>query len=85
MLMQDIYLIHIKCRSQTGYLFMCGNTAISWRSIKQILVSTSSNHVEILVIHKVSRESVAEIIDSTYSWNMWFILQQMISNHIVRR
>jgi hypothetical protein len=47
-----------KGRSQIGYLFMCGSTTISWRSIKKILVATSSNHVEILAIHKVSPECV---------------------------
>jgi hypothetical protein len=33
-----------KGRSQTGYLFTCGSAAISWRSVKQTLVATSSNH-----------------------------------------
>lgn len=45
-------------RSQTGYVFMCGGTAISWRSMKQTLVATSSNHAEILAIHEASRECV---------------------------
>ena len=36
-------------RSQTGYLFTCGGTTISWRSVKQTITSTSSNHAEILV------------------------------------
>ncbi|XP_070008795.1 secreted RxLR effector protein 161-like [Nicotiana sylvestris] len=44
--------------SQTGYLFTCGVTAISWCSIKQMMVATSSNHVEIMAIHEVSRECV---------------------------
>jgi len=35
---------------------MCGNSIISWRFIKQILVVTSSNHVEILAMHEASRE-----------------------------
>jgi hypothetical protein len=47
-----------KARSQTGYLFTCGNTAISWRSVKQTMVATSSNHSEILAIHEASRESI---------------------------
>jgi hypothetical protein len=47
-----------KCRSQTGYLFTCGSTAISWRSVKQILVATSSNHSEIIAIHEASRECI---------------------------
>jgi len=33
-----------KSRSQTGYLFTCGNTTISWKSVKQTLSATSSNH-----------------------------------------
>jgi len=44
--------------SQTGYLFTCGGTAISWRSVKQTIIATSSNHVEILAIHEASRECV---------------------------
>ncbi|XP_048491544.2 secreted RxLR effector protein 161-like [Beta vulgaris subsp. vulgaris] len=45
-------------RSQTGYVFTHGGTAISWRSMKQTIVATSSNHVEILAIHEASRECV---------------------------
>ena len=33
-----------KARSQTGYVFNCNRTAISWRSFKQTIVVTSSNH-----------------------------------------
>jgi hypothetical protein len=47
-----------KGRSQTGYLFTCGSTTISWRSVKQTLVATSSNHSEIIVIHEASRECI---------------------------
>ncbi|KAL0544912.1 hypothetical protein IC582_020042 [Cucumis melo] len=47
-----------KARSQTGYLFTCGGTAISWRSVKQTMTATSSNHAEILAIHEASRECV---------------------------
>ncbi|XP_059282108.1 secreted RxLR effector protein 161-like [Lycium ferocissimum] len=47
-----------KARSQTGYLFTCGGTAISWRSTKQSIVATSSNHAEIIAIHEASRECV---------------------------
>jgi hypothetical protein len=47
-----------KGRSQTGYLFTCGRTAIPWRSAKQTLVATSSNHSEIIVIHEASRECI---------------------------
>ena len=47
-----------KARSQTGYIFTCGGTAISWRSMKQSLVATSSNHAEIIAIYEASRECV---------------------------
>ena len=53
--MQDIYLIQTK---RTCYLFTYGGTAISWRSVKQTLVATSSNHEEILAIHEESCECV---------------------------
>jgi hypothetical protein len=39
-------------------LFTCGNTAISWRSVKQTISATSSNHSEIIAIHEASRECV---------------------------
>ncbi|XP_070039491.1 uncharacterized protein [Nicotiana tomentosiformis] len=47
-----------KALSQTGYLFTCGGTTISWRSTKQTLAATSSNHTEIISIHEASRECV---------------------------
>jgi hypothetical protein len=47
-----------KGRSQTGYLFTSGGTAISWRSVKQTLTATSSNHAELLALHEASRECV---------------------------
>ncbi|CAL9025188.1 unnamed protein product, partial [Prunus brigantina] len=47
-----------KGRSQTRYVFICGGTAISWHSIKQTLVATSSNHSEILALHEASHEYV---------------------------
>ena len=47
-----------KAQSQTGYLFTYGGTAISWRSTKQSIVATSSNHAEIIAIHEASRECV---------------------------
>ncbi|KAM2053254.1 hypothetical protein ACFX1T_002916 [Malus domestica] len=45
-----------KARSQTGYVFINGDTSISWRSTKQTLVAISSNHLEIIVLHEASRE-----------------------------
>ena len=47
-----------KAQSQTGYLFTYGGTTISWRSTKQSIVATSSNHAEIIVTHEASRECV---------------------------
>ena len=45
-------------KSQTGYVFLCGGTAISWKSSKQSLVSTSTNHSEIIALYEASRECV---------------------------
>ncbi|XP_051139626.1 secreted RxLR effector protein 161-like [Andrographis paniculata] len=47
-----------KAKSQTGYMFTCGGTVVSWRSTKQTLTATSSNHAEIIAIHEASRECV---------------------------
>ena len=47
-----------KTRSQIGYIFIYGNAAISWRSVKQTMVAISSNHSEILAMHEASRECV---------------------------
>ncbi|KAL6315465.1 hypothetical protein AAG906_000757 [Vitis piasezkii] len=35
-----------KGRSQTGYVFNCNGIAISWRFVKQTIVTTSSNHLK---------------------------------------
>ena len=47
-----------KARSQIGYVFTCGNTVIYWRSTKQTLTATSSNHSEIIALHEASCECV---------------------------
>ncbi|GKB31470.1 retrotransposon gag domain, retroviral aspartyl protease, partial [Tanacetum coccineum] len=47
-----------KARSQNGYVFLNGGTAISWRSQKQTLVATSSNHAEVIALHEANRECV---------------------------
>ena len=39
-------------------MFNCNETAISRGSFKQTIVATSSNHLEIITIHKASRECV---------------------------
>lgn len=43
-------------KSQTGYVFQIGNSAISWKSSKQTLTTTSSNHSEIIALYEASRE-----------------------------
>ena len=43
-------------RSQTGYVFLSGGTAISWRSVKQTLVATFVNHLEILALYEAGHE-----------------------------
>ena len=45
-------------RSQTGFVFLHEGTAISWKSSKQILVATSTNHSEIIALFEASRECV---------------------------
>jgi hypothetical protein len=45
-------------RSQTGFVFLHGGTAISWKSSKQTLVATSTNHSEIIALYEASRECV---------------------------
>ncbi|XP_074364022.1 secreted RxLR effector protein 161-like [Apium graveolens] len=45
-------------RSQTCYLFTYYGTAISWKSTKQTMATTSSNHAELLAIHEASRECI---------------------------
>ena len=50
------FLICIKPAHKTRYMFTNENTTISWRSTKQTLVATSSNHSEILALHEASHE-----------------------------
>ena len=64
-----------KGQSQIGYLFTCGNIAISWRFVKQSISATCSNLLEIIAIHEVSSE-LAKIGNSTYSRKIWIILNQ---------
>ncbi|KAJ1293734.1 hypothetical protein BS78_01G091700 [Paspalum vaginatum] len=45
-------------RSQTGFVYLQGGTAISWKSSKQTLVATSTNHFEIIALYEASRECV---------------------------
>jgi len=45
-------------RSQTGFVFLHGGTTISWKSSKQTLVATSTNHSEIIALYEASPECV---------------------------
>lgn len=45
-------------KSQTGFVFLCGGITISWRSFKQTLVATSTNHSEIIASYEASCERV---------------------------
>ncbi|XP_074283932.1 secreted RxLR effector protein 161-like [Silene latifolia] len=47
-----------KAKSQNGYLFTYGGTPISWKSTKQTLTATSSNHAELIALYEVARECV---------------------------
>jgi hypothetical protein len=47
-----------KARSQSGYVFIYNGTAISWRSTKQTLTATSSNHSKLIVLYDAGRECV---------------------------
>jgi hypothetical protein len=45
-------------RSHTSFVFLCGGVAISWRSMKQTLVVTSTNHLETISLYEVARDCV---------------------------
>ena len=41
-------------KSQTGFVFLHGGIAISWKSSKQTLTATSTNHSEIIALYEAS-------------------------------
>jgi hypothetical protein len=45
-------------KSQTGYIFIKNGALISWKSAKQTMTATSTNHVELLSFHEAAREVV---------------------------
>jgi hypothetical protein len=47
-----------KTRSQSGYVFTYGGTAISWRSTKQTLTATSTNNAELIALYDTGRECI---------------------------
>jgi hypothetical protein len=55
----DVYLSNPhNVRSQTGFVFLQGGTTISWKSSKQNLIATSTNHSEIIALYEASHECV---------------------------
>ncbi|KAL5542384.1 hypothetical protein UlMin_010094 [Ulmus minor] len=67
-----------KARSQTGYVFTCGGTAISWRSQKQTLVATSSNHAEVIALHENN-----VLFSLTMVLYHWVLLVKFLTRHIL--
>jgi hypothetical protein len=45
-------------RSPTDFVFLQGGTTISWKSSKQTLVSTSTNHSKIIALYEASHQCV---------------------------
>lgn len=45
-------------KSHTGYVFLQGGIAVSWKSTKQTLTTTSSNHAEVIALYEACREYV---------------------------
>ena len=45
-------------KSQTGYMFLKNNAPITWKSIKQMVTATSTNHSELIAFHEATREAV---------------------------
>jgi hypothetical protein len=45
-------------KSQTGYIFLKNNAPIAWKSVKQTVTVTSTNHSELVAFHEATREAV---------------------------
>ena len=45
-------------KSQIGYIFIKNGATVSWKSVKQTVTATSTNHVELIAFHEVLRELV---------------------------
>ena len=48
----------ISGKSQTGYIFLKNIAPILWKSVKQTVTATSSNHLELIAFHEAIREVV---------------------------
>jgi hypothetical protein len=51
-------LDEISGKSQTGYIFLKNNAPISWKSVKQTVTATSTNHSELIAFHEATREAI---------------------------
>jgi hypothetical protein len=56
--MLAISLIQMTPSPKQVTFFLQGSTAISWKSSKQTLTTTSSNHVEVIALYEACRECV---------------------------
>jgi len=45
-------------KSQTDYVFLQHEAVIFWKSVKQTITATSSNHAEIIALYEASRECI---------------------------
>ena len=45
-------------KSQTGYIFLKNNALITWKSVKQTVTATSTNHSELVAFHEAAREAI---------------------------
>ena len=45
-------------KSQTGYIFIKNNAPISWKSVKQTITATSTNHFELIAFYEATCEAV---------------------------
>jgi hypothetical protein len=43
-------------KSQTDFIFLHGGTVISWKSCKQTLIGTSTNHSKIIALYEAAHE-----------------------------
>ena len=62
------YINSLYCVVDCRYMIFSSFVVISWKSIKQKMVITSSNHLEILTIHEAYRECVQLRSMIKYIW-----------------
>ena len=70
----------LKVQSQTRFMFACGDTIISWRSIKQMLLYRNKSSP-----WSNSKVRLVEINNTPYSGNVWFFFEIKCTYHNVRR